>query len=134
MSGAGEALLAAAIGVLNEVPGLGGVYPGPPLQAAVPYAVADAGFESDWGHKGGRGREVRLAVTLWDKGEQPGRLRGLVDAAESALDELGGPIGVWRLVAMQFLRTRIVRDGSAKSGSTWAGVIEFRARMLAIED
>ena len=41
---------------------LGAVYPGPPLQAAFPHAVVECGAETDWGHKSGRGRELRLAV------------------------------------------------------------------------
>src|SRR5207253_4008443 len=53
MSGAGDSLQAAAIAVLDAVSELGAAYLGPPVQAAYPYAVVDAGLESDWGHKSG---------------------------------------------------------------------------------
>lgn len=127
MSGAGEAVLAAAAAALGKVAGIGRVYDAPPLQAAVPYALVEADSEADWSHKTGAGREVRLAASLFDKGERPLRLRARATEAERALAALGGDVDGWRIVSMQFLRTRIVRD--AKGG--WAAVAEFRARLLA---
>ena len=109
---------------LQKVAGLA-VYDGPPLQAAFPHAVLDAGLETDWSHKSGKGREVRLVLTLFDQGERPVRLRALMAQAEDALEAVGGDVGGWRIVTMRHLRSRTVRQPSA-----WAGVIEFRARML----
>jgi len=133
---AGEALQAAAMTALRAIEGLG-VYEGEPVQAAYPYALAEAGPEADWSFKGGTGRDVRLAVTLWDKGERPARLRGLAEAAEAALAEIEGEIGGWRLVTMPFLRSRLVRTGSpagkgggSGAGRGWAAMIEYRALML----
>jgi len=88
VSGAGGALQTAALARLETVAGLNRAYPGPPLQAAVPYATVEAGSEADWGHKSGEGREVRLAVGLWDEGERPERIRSLMGAVEAALDGL----------------------------------------------
>lgn len=130
-AGAGETLQAAAAAALRALEGLS-VHEGPPVQAAFPYAVADAGFEADWSHKSGSGREVRLAVTIRDGGERPVRLRRLIGEAEAALGQIAGPFPGWRLVALQFLRSRLVPDGRGAVGS-WAGVIELRARMLAQE-
>ena len=129
MSGASEALRAAAVAALDAVSGVGRVYDSPPLQAALPHALVSIDLESDWGHKTGAGRELRLAASLFDKGERPLRLRRLVVDAESALGGFGAELGAWRLVSMQFLRTRIVRE----PGGRWAGVIEFRARLSAAE-
>ena len=84
MSGAGEALAEAAMAALRAVDGLNAVYDGPPLPAAFPYAAVEAGPESDWSHKSGAGRELRLAILLRDQGERPARLRGLAGAAEAA--------------------------------------------------
>ena len=126
MTGAAGALEAAAVARLRQINGLG-VYAGPPLQAAFPYAVVDSGLHSDWSHKSGAGREVRLAVTVRDKGEIPARLKTLLGTAEEALQELSLAGEGWSLVSMQFLRTRLVPEGRG----AWAGVIEFRARMLA---
>jgi hypothetical protein len=136
MSGASEALQAAAMAALGAIEGLG-VYEGQPLQAAFPYAVAETGPEADWSHKSGQGRDIRLAIILYDKGERPGRLRTLAAEAEEALSALGGDMGGWRLVTMPFLRSRLVRDvrgaeqkGGAASGQGWTAMIEYRARML----
>lgn len=126
MSGAGEALCEAAVAALAGVGGIGRVYDAPPLQAAVPYALVQCDLESDWSHKGGGGREVRLAATVFDKGERPERLRRLAAEAEAALGAVAVG-GGWRLVTMRYLRMRIVHE--PKGG--WAAVIEFRARLLA---
>ncbi|HEX8191347.1 MAG TPA: DUF3168 domain-containing protein [Allosphingosinicella sp.] len=127
MSAAGEALCAAAVAALERVAGIGRVYDAPPLTAAAPHALVEIDLESDWGHKSGAGRELRLAATLTDKGERPVRLRALAGAAEAALRGLPPQVGGWQLVSMTHLRTREVRR--AKNG--WAAVIEFRARLLA---
>jgi hypothetical protein len=128
MSGAGMALQAAAIAAIEGLE-LGGVYPGPPLQAAFPHAVVLCGAETDWGHKSGRGRELRLAVTLRDSGERPDRAQGFAEVAEATI-EAGLEVDGWRLVTLALLRSRTVAEGrGGRSG--WAVTIEFRARMLA---
>lgn len=129
MSGAGEALLSAAAAALEGVAGIGRVYDAPPLQAALPHAVVVIDLESDWSHKSGTGRELRLAASLFDKGERPLRLRGVAEEAEAALAALAGEAGAWRLVTVQYLRTRIVRE----RGGGWVAVVELRARMLRAE-
>lgn len=69
---AGLALQEALARLLSDEPGLTGIYDGPPARAAFPYVVIDAGSESDWSHKSGVGREVLLALTVWD--DVPARL------------------------------------------------------------
>jgi len=128
MSGAGAALGAAAIEAIEALE-LGGVYPGPAIQAAFPYATVECGPESDWGHKSGRGREARLAVTLRDSGERPERAQAFADVVEAAL-EAGLDVEGWRLVTLALLRRRTVAEGrGGRMG--WAVAIDFRARMLA---
>lgn len=128
MSGAAAALRAAAIESLESLE-LGGVYPGPPLQAAFPHALVECGPETDWGHKNGRGREVRLALTLRDRGERPERAQAFAEVAEAAL-EAGLYVEGWRLVTLALLRRRTVADGRG-GAMGWAVTIDFRARMLA---
>ena len=101
-----------------------GVFDGPPARAAYPYVALDATTESDWGHKSGVGREVLVAITLWD--DQPVRLHGLADQVEAALERLTAVEG-WQLVTMQLVRRRVVRDVAGP----WAAAIDYRARMLA---
>jgi hypothetical protein len=131
MIGAGRALQAAAAAALREIEGLG-VHEGPPVQAAACYAVVEPGAESDWSHKTGRGREVRLAVTLWDRGERPARLWALAQEAEAAVMALTGLLQGWRLVSVHFQRCRTVPPKAGSTDGAWAAVIEFRARMLEV--
>ena len=116
-----QAVLATAIGGLAEIDG---VYDGPPPRAIFPYVAIDAGSESDWSHKSGIGREVLVALTVWD--DQPDRLRRLADAVEAAVAATG-PVPGWQLVSLRFFRRRVVRDVTGP----WAAAIDFRARLLA---
>lgn len=128
MSDAGAKLQAEAIAALSAL-GLGGVYPGRPLQAVFPYAAVECGAEADWGHKSGRGRELRLAVTVADAGERPDRAQAFAAAAETALEaelEVEG----WTLVTLVLLRCRTVATGRG-GGAGWAVTLDYRARMLA---
>lgn len=128
MTGAGETLAAAARSALDAIAGLNGVYDGPPVQAVFPYARVDAGPESDWSHKNGEGRELRLAVTIRDQGERPARLRALMGEVEAAIAALDGDLGEWRLVTLVFLRSQSLRE----PGAAWAGATDWRARMLKV--
>lgn len=121
---AGAALQAALAASLAEVSELTGVFDGPPARAAFPYAAIDASLESDWSHKSGSGREVLVAVTLWD--DQPARLQQLADLAEEKVLALFVTED-WHLVTLRLLRRRTVRDVTGP----WATAIDFRARMLA---
>ncbi len=128
---AAEALLEAATTALRELEGVG-VFDGAPVRASFPYAVVEAGPETDWSHKTGVGRELRIAVTLRDRGERPTRLRRLMGEAETALATLGDLTG-WRLVTLHHVRSRLVREGHDAEPRGWMGAIEFRARMLALD-
>jgi hypothetical protein len=121
---AGGALQAALVSALTGEARLTGVYDGPPARASFPYAVIDAGSESDWSHKSGSGREVLLALTVWD--EEPVRLAELSDGVEALAAGVGDVSG-WQLVTMRLLRRRTVRDVAGP----WAAAIDFRARLLA---
>ena len=120
---AGGNLQAAVAGALAGLE-ITGVYDGPPARAPFPYVVIDAGTEADWSHKNGEGREVLVAVTIWD--DQPARLHGLADAAEAAVAAARDVQG-WRLASLRLLRRRTVRDVAGP----WATAIDFRARLLA---
>ena len=121
---AGGALQSAVAGALSGVEGLTGVFDGPPARAAYPYVALDATTETDWSHKSSIGREVMVAITLWD--DQPVRLHGLTDAIEAAVEAVGAVAG-WQLVTMQLVRRRVVRDVAGP----WAAAVDFRARTLA---
>jgi hypothetical protein len=121
---AGGALQTAIAAVLGDIDGLSGAFDGPPARAAFPYTVMDATTETDWSHKSGSGREVMVALTVWD--DQPARLQQLADAAEAkaiAVKVSGG----WSLVTLRMIRRRTIRDVAGP----WATAIDFRARLLA---
>src|SRR5690349_9573956 len=103
---AGGALQAALAGVLSGLE-VTGVYDGPPARAPFPYVVLDAGLEMDWSHKSGEGREVIVAVTVWD--DQPARLHELADAVETAVSGVNS-VENWQLASLRLLRRRTVRD------------------------
>jgi hypothetical protein len=121
---AGGILQSAIAGALDAVEDLTGVFDGPPARASYPYAVIDAGNETDWSHKSGDGREVLVGVTVWD--DQPVRLHQLADAVEATLGSLAAISG-WQLVTMRLVRRRVVRDVAGP----WAAAVDFRARLLA---
>ena len=121
---AGGALQSAIAAALASVDGLNGVFDGPPARAAFPYAALDATTESDWSHKSGEGREVLVAITLWD--DEPVRLHSLADQVEAGVLALTS-INGWQLVTMRLTRRRVLRDVAGP----WAAAIDFRARMLA---
>ena len=129
--GASATIAAQAAAELAAVAGLA-VYRGPPVQAAAPYAVIGTGPERDWGWKEGEGREVRLAVTLHDRGESPQRLLALAAAAEAALAAIGGEVGGWRVASFAFLRSELVPPRRGSADGLWARVLEYRARMEAL--
>lgn len=120
------ALAEAAIAALETLDIQGGVHDAVPERAAYPHAIVGTGPETDWGHKSGAGREVRIAVTIADKGRSAARLNGLMTAAEGAVLAIKAVPG-WSLVSLRFVRSRVARD----QGGAWVGLIEFRARMLA---
>ncbi|HEX6374610.1 MAG TPA: DUF3168 domain-containing protein [Allosphingosinicella sp.] len=129
MSGAGPALQAAAIEALAALD-LGGIYPGPPLQAAFPHAVVECGAETDWGHKSGRGRELRLAATLRDAGERPDRAQAFAQVAEATIEAGLEPEG-WQLVTLTLVRRLTVAEARGGRTAGWAVTLDYRARMLA---
>jgi hypothetical protein len=125
MTSASEMLAAVAREALAGLAELNGAYDGMPVKASLPYAVIEIGPEGDWGWKGGEGREVRLAVTVRDAGERPGRLRPLMGEAEAALLGLGGAVEGWRIVNVVMVRVRTQQ----KRAGEWTGVVEVRVRM-----
>jgi hypothetical protein len=121
---AGASLQAALASVIGTLSDLTGVFDGPPARAAYPYAAIDASTESDWSHKSGSGREVLVAVTVWD--DQPARLQALADSVEAQV--LATNItDAWQLVSLNLIRRRTIRDVAGP----WATAIDFRARLLA---
>ncbi|MCF8708573.1 DUF3168 domain-containing protein [Rhizorhapis sp. SPR117] len=130
MSAAVMAVQAAAVAAMNGhaplASAVSGVFDGPPPDACFPYVAMAESPCVDWSHKSGRGREIRLAITVWDDGARASRLHGVMRDVEAAIEEM--PVGLdgWRMVNLRFLRSRVVRDADGP----WAGLVEYRVRVM----
>jgi Protein of unknown function (DUF3168) len=125
-----EAVQAAVVAALSDAPGIigivSGIFDGPPPRATYPYIAIADGVVTDWSTKTARGRELRVAITIWDDGEIPARLHALVAAVETAMATLPRDLPGWRVASLVFLRSLVVRD----SAGPWAGLVEHRIRIL----
>jgi hypothetical protein len=129
MSAAAEvqaALVAALVGAEGIADVAQGVFDGAPPRAAFPYIVIGDGVTLDWSHKTGRGREHRLAITIWDEAGRAARLHGLIGAVETAVEALPAALPHHRIASIALLRSRILRP----AGGPWAGMIDYRVRTL----
>lgn len=132
MTGAVIAVQAALVVALGGHAGLAeavsGIFDGPPARAAYPYVSIGEAVSTDWSSKTARGREIRIAVTIWDDGERPALLHGLMADAEDAIDGMARDLDGWRVASLAFLRARIVRDADGP----WAGLVEYRVRVMEV--
>jgi hypothetical protein len=127
-----HAVLSQAVeAALGAHPGLGvvinGVFDSLPQRAVRPFAVIEDAVLVDWSTKDMIGREGRLAVGVFEAGEDRKRLRALADQIAAAIPQLPSELGEgWRIASLTFLRSRIFREGPGLC----AAVVEFRVRML----
>jgi hypothetical protein len=121
----------AAVAALGAHPGLSatlsGVFDRPAPRTPFPYVSVADGLSSDWSTKTALGREVRLALTVWDDGEEPSRIQALVGQVEEALVALPRDLPGWRIASNIFLRSIIARNAAGP----WAGLVEQRIRLLS---
>ena len=131
MSDAMRTLQAAAVSVLEAHPVLGlelsGIYDGPAPRAGFPYVSIADGITADWSTKTNQGREIRLALTVWDDGEEASRLSSLMAQVEDAIAAMPRDLDGWQIASLVFLRSMVVRDPAGP----WAGLVEHRVRMLS---
>ena len=124
---AGFVVQAVIVGQLTGLEAITGVFDGAPARADFPYIVVDAGSELDWSNKSAVGREVAIALTLWD--DQPARVRPLCEAIEARMNSLGGVTG-WETASLHFVRKRVIRDVAGP----WAIALDYRLRLLKLGD
>ncbi len=103
-----------------------GVYDGPPPRAAFPYIAISDGSSGDWSTKTAPGREIRATLTVWDDGEEPARLYGLMHEVEQAVAGIERDLDGWRVASVAFARSFVVRDPAGP----WAGLVEHRIRVM----
>ncbi len=114
----------AVVAALADMPGLTGVFDGPPIDAAAPYAVIGPDLVTDAGTKTEVAHDTRVLVTIWDDRPGGARLQTLLGAAETRLRALAG---VWD--GHRIVNARLVRAGVNAPADGWRpGVIEMRLR------
>ncbi len=132
MSNALRIVQSAAITVLETHPALSlviaGVFDGVPPRAPFPYIAVSDGLVSDWSTKTETGRDIRLAITVWDDGEEATRLHDLMGHAEEALAAIPRTLPGWHVASNVFLRSFVARDPAGP----WAGLLEQRVRVIAV--
>lgn len=125
------ALRAALIAWLNADPVLVGqlnaVVEEAPSRTALPWLAIAASASADWSAKDRTGREVRVALELHCRGDQPGAAATLVGAIESRIAALPSAQSGFQIVTSQFLRAR----AEQRAANTRAVLIEYRFRLLA---
>jgi hypothetical protein len=120
---AAQRLVAAA---LADIPGVTGVYDGPPPDAASPYLVIGGDIVTDWSTKTEAGHEHRIAVNVWDAGPGAAPVKTLMGAVETRLASLAGERDGNRLVSSRLVRSLVLTDAEGWS----QGIVEFRLRTV----
>ncbi len=100
-----------------------------PVATSAPAIAIVASAAADWGHKTGAGREVRLALEITDRGDDPATIAAIAARVEHRIATLAPAQSGFRVVVTQFLRSRSIR----RTRSTRAVLIEHRFLLLAAD-
>ena len=98
-----------------------------PVRTALPWLALAASASTDWSVKDVAGREVRIALELHCRGDQPSAAGALVAAIEARIGALPTAQTGFAVVSAYFLRARAEMRG----GNTRAVLLEYRFRVLA---
>ena len=124
-------LRAALLAWLAADPGLGpqlnALAEEAPSRTALPWLAVAASASADWSAKEMTGREVRVALELHCRGDQPGAAADLVAAIEARIAALPPAQAGLQVVSITFLRAR----AEMRSANTRAVLLEYRFRILA---
>lgn len=109
--------------------GLNAIVEEAPSRTALPWLALTASASIDWSNKSARGREIRVALELNYRGDDPLAESALVAALERRVESLPAnqTAAGFTLVNLQFLKARAEQRGEARR----ALVLEYVARVLA---
>ena len=107
--------------------GLNGIGEESPLSAPPPWLGLAASASAEWGAKEAPGREVRVALEMVLRGDDPDVIAALSDALERRVTTMPPDQGGYRVAVTQFLRSRAER----RVGNLRAVVSEWRFLILA---
>ena len=98
-----------------------------PSRTSLPWLAIVASASADWSCKSHPGREVRIALELYCRGDQPSAAAELVRCLEHRIEDFPREHADFRVVTIQFLRAR----AEQRSESARAILFEYRFRLLA---
>ena len=100
-----------------------------PVRAPVPSLGMAASASTDWSTKDATGREVRVALELNYRGDDPLSESGLIAAIERRVESLPADQSAagFRMASLLFLRARAEQRGEALRALR----LEYRARLFA---
>jgi len=98
-----------------------------PSRASPPWLAIAASASTDWSTKDRTGREVRIAIELNCRGDDPGTAAEIVAAIEARLEALPRSGAGFEIASQTFLRAR----AEQRSGNLRAVLLEYRFRLLA---
>ena len=98
-----------------------------PPRASLPWLGIAASASTDWSVKGAAGREVRIALELHLRGDDPATGAPLVQAIEDRVAALPRAQDGFDVASTVFLRSRVEQ----RPGNLRAALLEYRFRLLA---
>ena len=98
-----------------------------PVHASAPWLGIAASASTDWGTKERRGREVRIALELESRADEPDADGPLIEAIEQRVLNLPPFHSGFELASIRFLRARSEERDANLRGS----LLEFRFRIFA---
>lgn len=98
-----------------------------PSRTALPWLAIAASAAADWSVKDRMGREVRIALELHCRGDQPASAAEITAALEARIAKMPSTQTDFELVSSTFLRSR----AEQRATNTRAILIEYRFRLLA---
>jgi len=97
-----------------------------PVRASIPWLGIAASASVDWSTKDRRGREIRIAVELHLRGDDPSTGSDVVAAIEQRIETLPTNSPGFDVASVRFLRAR----AEQRSGNVRAMLLEYRFRIL----
>ncbi len=98
-----------------------------PVSASAPWLGIAASASTDWGTKDRPGREVRIAIELESRADEPEADGPLLSAIESRVLDLPPFHSGFELASIRFLRAR----SEERAGNLRGSLLEFRFRIFA---
>ena len=100
-----------------------------PVAASPPHLALVASAGTDWSTKTARGREIRLALELAGRGDDPAQTAVLAHRVEQRIATLAPQQAGYRIVVTQFLRSRVER----RRRGLRAVLLEYRFTLIETE-